>query len=169
MISKESFIVLLLILILIIIYFIYLLFSFSFILGFKRKVNIAKQKLNILLYQKSQAIYRVLDLIDEDLNEDLLNFKNVKKYLEYIEILPDDFRNVYLELEDIYKKITKIDFKNNDKIKFELSIIEDCNNEYFSSTQIYNSYVIGYNYWRNLYLTKWIKDLFKVELKKTIN
>lgn len=174
MVSKESFIVILLIFTLLTIYVFYVLFSFCFLYIFKKKILISKNKLNIFLYQIAQSIFRTLNLIDDSfLSDDLLKFKNDNKYKKYVEFDANIFRENYLILDDIFKKVSKLvnnkSILNKEKILIELEIIEDCEKDYFSTTQIYNSYVIGYNYWRNLLFTKRVKDLFKVELKKIIN
>ena len=131
MVSKESFIVILLIFTLLTIYVFYVLFSFCFLYIFKKKILISKNKLNIFLYQIAQSLFRTLNLIDDSfLSDDLLKFKNDNKYKKYVEFDANIFRENYLILDDIFKKVSKLvnnkSILNKEKILIELEIIEDC-------------------------------------------
>ena len=150
-------------------YIAYLIFSFVFMHSFKKKVNTSKRTLNILLYQKAQALYKICDLLDGNINEfeSLKKFNEEKEGKDYKDIKPEFFREKYLELEDLYKISNKIlidkKIKNVDLIKKEFSVVEDSNERYFSASQAYNANVVGFNYWRNLFMTKWVKKLFGIK------
>ncbi len=137
--------------------------------SFHKKVNVSKRTLNILLYQKAQALYAICDLLDENINQvdSLKKFNDEKEGKEYKNINPELFREKYLELEDLYKTSNKIlidrKISNPDLIKKEFSVVEDCNERYFSASQAYNANVVGFNYWRNLFMTKWVKKLFGIK------
>lgn len=150
-------------------YIAYLVFSFVFMFSFKKKVNISKKKLNILLYQKAQALYKICDLLDFNINDYplLSEFNKNVDGKEYKSIKPENFREKYLELEDLYKNSSKVlankSIKNIELIKKEFHVVEDCNDRYFVASQSYNSNVVGFNYWRNLFMTKWVKKLFGIK------
>ena len=46
--------------------------------------------------------------------------------------------------------------------------ISDINKNYLETVQIYNRLVIGYNYWRNLFSTRWFKHILFIREKKSI-
>ncbi len=156
-------------------YIAYLIFSFVFMFSFKKKVNISRKKLNILLYQKAQSLFKVCELLEFNISDyPLLNeFNGKTDEKEYKEIKPESFREKYLKLDDLYKNSSKVlankSIKNIELIKKEFHVIEDCNDRYFVASQIYNSNVVGFNYWRNLFMTKWVKKLFGIKEINLIN
>lgn len=157
-------------------YLLYLIFCFSFMFAFRKKVNISKRKINILLYQKAEALYSISKIIEEELDyndKEINDFIENYPYIEYHEYESNEFREAYTKLDDLYKYILKkFDnkfIKNNEQIKKGFIVIEDCNNCYFSASQLFNSNATGFNYWRNLFLTKWIKNLFKIKEVILIN
>lgn len=160
---------------LIITYLLYLIFCFSFMFAFRKKVNISKRKINLLLYQKAEALYSICKIIEEEVpNDNEINeFLKNYPYIEFHEYESNEFREAYTKLDDLYKYILKKNDKNflkkSDSIKKGYIVIEDCNNCYFAASQLFNSNATGFNYRRNLFLTKWIKNLFKIKEVILIN
>ena len=71
------------------------------------------------------------------------------------------FEVIKKTLEGIY--INNFESTNNETINLLFSSFKDVTIHYTDMTQDFNSNAVGFNYWRNLYFTKWIKKLFKIE------
>lgn len=65
------------------------------------------------------------------------------------------------ELESIF--VNKVENYDKDKVMMLFSSFKEISEHYTEMTQAYETYVIGYNYWRNLFSTKWIKKLFRIK------
>lgn len=156
----------------VLVYLIYFLISIFFMIAFNKKIRVGKEAISILLFQKKLSLLNIISFLDQnELNEDLLNFKNDNINFTYSLIDPSISREIYLEEEAIYKNLINLISKKEDvnsKIKKEINLIEDINKRYFSRSQIYNSNIVGYNYWRNLRFTKLIKRIFQIKEKETI-
>lgn len=156
----------------VLVYLIYFLISIFFMIAFNKKIRVGKEAISILLFQKKSSLLNIISFLDQnELNEDLLNFKNDNINFTYSLIDPSISREIYLEEEAIYKNLINLISKKEDvdsKIKKEINLIEDINKRYFSRSQIYNSNIVGYNYWRNLRFTKLIKRIFQIKEKETI-
>ena len=70
-----------------------------------------------------------------------------------------EIQKIYInnDLEEL-KKPVEVFFKN----------IEEMNEKYYQTSQLYNTKVIGYNYWRNFFSTKWLKKILHIKEKQTI-
>ena len=73
----------------------------------------------------------------------------------------NSFEIIKKTLEGIY--INNFESTNNETINLLFSSFKDVTIHYTDMTQDFNSNAVGFNYWRNLYFTKWIKKLFKIE------
>jgi len=163
------------ILILLFIYLIYIGISVFFMRVFSKKIETTRQVISVVVYQK----YESLDFTAESLiklgysNAKLEAFAKADEYKEYKSILAKEFDESYKHSEEAYGIIKSVCLNlkisdNLSEIKSSLQLIDALNSKYFESVQLYNTYVIGYNYWRNLFFTKWIKILFKKEEIETI-
>ena len=116
-----------------------------------------------------ESLNKILDLfkvyIDEktylDLKEKInkYEFKNLSK--DEFFICFSSFEVIKKTLEGIY--INNFESTNNEIINLLFSSFKDVTIHYTDMTQDFNSNAVGFNYWRNLYFTKWIKKLFKIE------
>lgn len=154
-------------------YFIYFIISIFFMMSFSKKLKTGKKAISILLYQKRNSLLKIIDLIDPSLlNEELIKFKNENINQEYKVVDPSLSREIYLDLEDIYKNITffldKNESQKGEKLEREIIVLEDINRRYFSTSQMYNTNIIAYNYRRNLSFTKLLKTLFRIKEKEPI-
>ncbi len=147
-------------------YVIFVFLSFCFMHSFKKKINTAVDTINVILYQKIMGIYEcVNELIKLGYdNPKLLDFKKNSEFKEYKPVGAKDFNNLFTKTEEIYSMIKKVcvNLKSNENISevvSDLDTIKNLNSKYFETVQLYNTYVIGFNYWRNLFFTKWVKIL----------
>jgi len=157
------------------IYLGYVVVSFYFMRQFKRKITNALSSINVLIYQK----YETLDesshfLISEGYeNPKLIAFDLLNSYKNYKPVGAKDLESVFNDSETVYILIKSIviNYRSGDDVKTlanYLNTIDLLNSRYFETIQLYNTYVVGYNYWRNLFFTKWIKVLFRKEEIDTI-
>ncbi|HKL72938.1 MAG TPA: hypothetical protein VJY64_02050 [Candidatus Onthovivens sp.] len=156
--------------VIIIIYIGYIVFSFSFMSIFKKKIVTGQRAINVLIFQKADCLFAVLKYFEDIYkdNEVIKKFLNNDTLKVYNTLKPSDFHDLNIYLELVYKEIKKIYATNLivrdlENIKSKFSLIDDINNRYFVNTQIYNGNVLAYTYWRNLLMTKYIKNIFKVE------
>jgi hypothetical protein len=157
------------------IYLTYVVISFYFMHQFKRKIVNSLQSINVFIYQK----YETLDKASHFLvslgydNPKLIEFDELNAYKNYKPVAAKELEGVFNESENVYSLVKSIviNFKSGDDVKSissYLNSIDALNTKYFETIQLYNTYVVGYNYWRNLFFTKWIKVLFKKEEIDTI-
>ena len=137
--------------------------------SFKQKMDKCVESIRIDLFQMQESLNKILDLfkvyIDEktylDLKEKInkYEFKNLSK--DEFFICFSSFEVIKKTLEAIY--INNFESTNNETINLLFSSFKDVTIHYTDMTQDFNSNAVGFNYWRNLYFTKWIKKLFKIE------
>ena len=179
-------------------YITYVIISFVFMGAFSKKLDVQNKTLNILLYQKVSALFKIIEIINKYINLDnyldksiinysklnissndvkaLLEITSNQDYLKYQEYKDtsllvsfftslDKYFFIITELLKVIKISNKEDLQN---INLNLSINDDISSRFIVTTQLFNSNVVGYNYWRNLKFTKFIKRMFKVAEKKQI-
>src|SRR5574344_688527 len=100
----------------------------------------------------------------------IISKRELKKYTK---IDAKDFEGVFNYSEGIYMLVKSVcvNLKRSDDlddIKALLKTIDSLNYKYFESIQLYNANIVGFNYWRNLFFTKWIKVLFRKDEMDTI-
>jgi hypothetical protein len=158
-----------------IIYVVYVCVSFYFMHNFKKRIENGRQAINVVLYQKFQTLDTVSDLlikIGYD-NPKLIEFDKLDEFKKYTKIDAKDFEGVFNYSEGIYMLVKSVcvNLKRSDDlndIKALLKTIDSLNYKYFESIQLYNTNIVGFNYWRNLFFTKWIKVLFRKDEMDTI-
>jgi hypothetical protein len=171
----RTFLLIVIILTLVVIYLVYVLISFFFMHQFKHKIVTALASINVLLYQK----YETLDMSAHFLftqgyeNPKLIEFDSKNQFKNYKSVEAKELEGIYNDSEAIYMIVKSVvaNLKTSDDLKTitgYLNTIDQLNIKYFETIQLYNTYVVGYNYWRNLFFTKWIKVLFKKEEIDTI-
>lgn len=143
--------------------------SFCLMNSFKQKMDKCVESIRIDFFQMQESLNKILDLfkvyIDEktylDLKEKInkYEFKNLSK--DEFFICFSSFEVIKKTLEGIY--INNFESTNNETINLLFSSFKDVTIHYTDMTQDFNSNAVGFNYWRNLYFTKWIKKLFKIE------
>lgn len=179
-------------------YITYVIISFVFMGAFLKKLDVQNKTLNILLYQKVSALFKIIEIINKYINLDnyldksiinysklnissndvkaLLEITSNQDYLKYQEYKDtsllvsfftslDKYFFIINELLKVIKISNKEDLQN---INLNLSFNDDISSRFIVTTQLFNSNVVGYNYWRNLKFTKFIKRMFKVAEKKQI-
>ncbi len=179
-------------------YITYVIISFVFMGAFSKKLDVQNKTLNILLYQKVSALFKIIEIINKYINLDnyldksiinysklnissndvktLLEITSNQDYLKYQEykdtsLLVSFFTSLdkYFFIVNELLKLIKISNKEDlQNINLNLSINDDISSRFIVTTQLFNSNVVGYNYWRNLKFTKFIKRMFKVAEKKQI-
>ena len=156
-------------------YIVYVLISFYFMKSFKKKIDTGCQSINVLIYQKIQSLYEcssILIKLGYD-NPKLLEFIKTQKEKTYEKAEAKEFDAYFSKTENIYSTIKSVcvNLKRTDDTKDlvnNLKNIDDLNRKYFENIQLYNTYVVGFNYWRNLFFTKWVKVLFRKDEIDTI-
>ena len=196
--SDEILIFLIVLGLILISYITYVIISFVFMASFSKKLDMQNKTLNILLYQKVNALFKIIEILskyvtlDNYLDKSIINYSKLnissnevrslleitsnKDYLKYEEHKDTSLLVSYFTSLDKYffiinelLKVVKISNKEDlNSINLNLSINDDISSRFIVTTQLFNSNVIGFNYWRNLRFTKFIKKMFKVAEKKQI-
>ena len=157
------------------VYVVYVSISFFFMKSFKKKINTSSETINVLIYQKIQSLYECSDILMKlgyD-NPKLLEFAKDNKTKKYEKVEPKEFDKFFSGTEKLYTVVKSVcvNLKAIDDTKElvnHLKTIDELNTKYFESIQLYNTYVVGFNYWRNLFFTKWVKVLFRKDEIDTI-
>ena len=196
--SDEILIFLIVLGLILISYITYVIISFLFMASFSKKLDMQNKTLNILLYQKVNALFKIIEILskyvtlDNYLDKSIINYSKLnissnevkslleitsnEDYLKYEEHKDTSLLVSYFTSLDEYffiinelLKVVKISNKEDlNSINLNLSINDDISSRFIVTTQLFNSNVIGFNYWRNLRFTKFIKKMFKVAEKKQI-
>ncbi len=196
--SDEILIFLIVLGLILISYITYVIISFVFMASFSKKLDMQNKTLNILLYQKVNALFKIIEILskyvtlDNYLDKTIINYSKLnissneikslleitsnEDYLKYEEHKDTSLLVSYFTSLDKYffiinelLKVVKISNKEDlNSINLNLSINDDISSRFIVTTQLFNSNVIGFNYWRNLRFTKFIKKMFKVAEKKQI-
>lgn len=156
-------------------YIILVIVSCCFMHIFNNKINKNSETVSIFIFQKEECMAKIINLLGDvakkqKLLEDFIDNFSKKSYsvLSY-----KDFGEKFAKSREINKEIKLIytnvkGLKNKYKIDALFLSINELNKGYTEETQLYNSYVVAYNYWRNLFMTRWIKDIFKIKEKEQI-
>lgn len=163
------------VLFLLLLYIIYVSVSFFFMRSFKKKIEINCEKINVLIYQKIQTLYECsqnLMKLGYD-NPKLLEFVKDNRIKKYEKSEPKEFEKLFNGTENLYGVVKGvcINLKRTDdtrELVNNLKTIDDLNTKYFETIQLYNTDVVGFNYWRNLFFTKWVKVLLRKDEIDTI-
>lgn len=196
--SDEILIFLIVLGLILISYITYVIISFVFMASFSKKLDMQNKTLNILLYQKVNALFKIIEILskyvtlDNYLDKSIINYSKFnissnevkslleitynEDYLKYEEHKDTSLLVSYFTSLDKYffiinelLKVVKFSNKEDlNSINLNLSINDDISSRFIVTTQLFNSNVIGFNYWRNLRFTKFIKKMFKVAEKKQI-
>lgn len=150
-------------------YILAIAFSFRFMSNFKKKIKNQSEKVNIIIYQKFELLSVLSQELDSYIREDS-RLKNLKKeeIKNYVSLSPQEFSDAYSISNQLAARAQKIyvsnEFNGRQRVIDHLiESLSDLDNKYFESIQIYNSFAIGYNYWRNLFSTRWIKNILKIK------
>lgn len=158
----------------IVLYIIYVLISFFFVIGFSKKMNTEIESLSVSLYQKANILKELNLLMAKFVNnnEVVQNFIKEDMLNEYqtldvkdIKELNNKFNNVFNEFKNI---LINNRVENYKKVSLNFNLYEDLEKRFFITSQIYNTNVVAFNYWRNLMFTKWVKKLFGIKEKESI-
>lgn len=156
-------------------YLIMLILSFILMNNFKNKVKKQSEKVNIIIYQKFEVLSSLSEYFDVYIKKES-RLKNLTKeeIKNYISLSPSSYSEAYSISNQLISRAQKIyvNYEFGDKQK-EIDLLfkslSDLDDKYFESIQTYNSFVLGYNYWRNLKFTRWLKNLFKIKKIESIN
>ncbi|MBP5694601.1 MAG: hypothetical protein J6X03_04065 [Bacilli bacterium] len=150
-------------------YFLAIFFSFRFMGNFKKKIKNQSEKVNIIIYQKFEILSTLSQELDSYIRDDS-RLKHLKKeeIKNYMSLSPKEFSDAYSISNQLAARAQKIyvsnEFNGRQRVIDQLlESLYDLDNKYFESIQIYNSFAIGYNYWRNLFSTRWIKNILKIK------
>lgn len=149
--------------------------SFVFMKIFKNKIKQGKEKINVILFQKYDSLMKFATLYKDKIKEDspLYRFLKNEELQKYTELTVDEFEDFYNYCETLLNYAKKIFISSEDDTNFSygkeiLDNIEELNTKFLESIQLYNTNVIGFNYWRNLFSTKWLKNILFIKEIKTI-
>ncbi len=157
------------------VYVMVVVLSFTFMHVFKRKLKKGKQSINLILYQKNDCLLKLSALYRDKLANDtpIVRYLNNEEYKKFTELKVEEFEDFYNFLEKMLSYVQKayVTYAIEDKESFVRDLfltISELNNKYLQAIQLYNTNVIGYNYWRNLFSTRWIKNLLFIKNINTI-
>jgi|GEM_PF-2550788 hypothetical protein len=153
----------------------YVITSFFFMNRFGKKIKVSSESISVIMFQKYENLDTIATILiksGQD-NPKLILFEQNDLYKKYTNVQIKDLETVFNKSEEIYSFIKSIcaNLKEADKISglaTYLIAIDSLNSKYYETIQLYNTYVVGYNYWRNLFFTKWIKVLFRKDTIDTI-
>lgn len=161
-----------------VIFFIYisiLSISFIYMAKFNNDLKKKRESLNIGIYQKCEYLNKLAIILEKYLNENspLKIFSLNEEFKKYTKLKVDEIEEFYSYTEKILKDAQKnyIDYDlgaEKKEVEGIFLAISDINKNYLETVQIYNSLVIGYNYWRNLFSTRWFKHILFIREKKSI-
>lgn len=160
--------------ILIIAYIVLVIVSFSFMNSFKKKIKHIEESISIDFYQMRDCLMKLNDLFKDSM--DAKTYENfIKSYgnSEFNKVSKDNVSKMFNKLELSKKElesmfVNKVENYDKDKVMMLFSSFKEISEHYTEMTQAYETYVIGYNYWRNLFSTKWIKKLFRIKEIKSL-
>lgn len=157
-----------------ILYMTLIILSFSFMHVFKKKINKGKEVINVVLFQKYESLMKISELYKDIISADSpLAIFGTNEYLKKYNVLKaEEFENFYNYSESILNEAKKVfvnyDLEDMSLINEIFNTIEELNKKYFEAIQLYNTNVIGYNYWRDLFSTRWLKNLLFIKKIDTI-
>lgn len=167
--------IIVLVVLFLIVYIMVIVLSFTFMHSFKHKLKKGKQSINLILYQKNDCLLKLSTLYRDKLanNSPLLRYLNNEEYKKFNELKVEEFDDFYNFLEKMLSYVQKayVTYNIEEKESFVQDLfltISELNNKYLQAIQLYNTNVIGYNYWRNLFSTRWIKNLLFIKNINTI-
>ena len=157
------------------IYFTIIILSFIFMKSFKNKLKKGRRSINLILFQKNDCLLKLGELYKDKLNDNspIKRYLNNPQYRKFVEIKVDEFDDFY----NFSEKILNLEQKayvlygagdNESYVKEIFSALSELNNKYLQAIQLYNTNVIGYNYRRNFFSTKRIKNLLFIKNINTI-
>lgn len=137
---------------------------------FKRKIKQGKEKINVILFQKYDSLMKFATLYKDKIrpNSPLMIFSNNEELKKYNELNPSEFEEFSSYCDSMANYAKKIFINDSDETNFSygkeiLDNIEELNVKFLEAIQLYNTNVIGFNYWRNLFSTKWIKRILFIK------
>lgn len=158
----------------VVLYLIYVLISFFFINGFSKKINSEIESLSVSLYQKANILRELSELLNKFIenNEVINNFKNGNLLNEYKILDIKEIKEINTKFNTVFNEFKNILINNRvenyKKVSLNFNLYEDLEKRFFIMSQVYNTNAIAFNYRRNLFLTKWIKRLFKIKEKESV-
>lgn len=149
--------------------------SFAFMRQFKKDIKRRKDFINLLIFQKNDLLYKLSIILEKYLSKEdsLSEYINDEDLHLYKKLDAKEFEDFYMFTEKMLQNAQKIYINNNleaDKSKVDeiFLTIAELNDKYFQAVQLYNTSVVGYNYWYNLFSTKRIKKILFIKTIETI-
>ncbi len=151
--------------------------NIGFIAVFLRKLDLHKKALTIVLSQKYDAEAEIISLFNKNNiklskeNVDIFNKIDIHNFseLDSLECLRDRTSLSYLRQELLSAVKNKENFLKNEQFQRQVSIINNCDEQFRFLAASYNADVIGYNYWIRFKPYKYFFLLNRVELKNIIS
>lgn len=142
-------------------FFIYVLTS---LLSFQGKLNKRLIAFSVLLKEKKDILSTLYNLFDEKgIAIDSLTKESCAKmcWLKIDTLKENEIRAVSTTISDLQKRLTLLVSQDASLSKDEevirlLSTLMDIDGNYRRITATYNSEIIGYEYWRKMWLYSWI-------------
>ncbi|HBF68363.1 MAG TPA: hypothetical protein DDW20_03480 [Firmicutes bacterium] len=170
-------IVLIIIGIIVALWLILFLMCLSFAIVFKKKIKSISSTINMLMYQRYEIVQSLIAILKKHDIEISLSDKNSISMLERVhdfQSLPKNDRdNRVLSFVHSSHNILSLcesssDVINDDEYVNKLVNFNDIEETYRQKSALYNSDVIGYNYWVNVKLVKSLLRIFRFNPKDLI-
>lgn len=153
------------------------LMCISFAIVFKKKIRSISSTINMLMYQRYEIVQSLIKILKKHNIEISLNDENAISMLERVhdfQTLPKNDRdNRVLSFVHSSHNILALcesssEVVNDDEYVNKLVNFNDIEETYRQKSALYNSDVIGYNYWVNVKLVKSLLRLFRFKPKDLI-
>lgn len=157
-------------------FFIFIL-SLSFSIVFKKKIKNTSSTINMLMNQRYDVVISLMNILKKyniqisDLDKKAIS--NLERVHDFQALSKDDRDNRVLTFVHSSHNILSFCESSNEVVNDEeyakkLLIFNDTEETYRQKSALYNSDIIGYNYWVNVRVCKHLLKLFGLKTKDLI-
>lgn len=153
----------------------------TFVVGqmieFRQRLNRRLKGLNLLLYERGEAVLDLYALFESEGVEFQEEDKESRRQLEALSYKQANEKSVREEAEIVKTATSRIRYlsganrwaRQHESYKDHMDLLQDLERNYRTVTGAYNSDVGGYNYWIGIPTVSWIGFLFGFRKKSNIN
>lgn len=153
---------------------VYFAFAISAIVTFDRKLAKRTVAISVILSQKREFLQRIYAQFDDakiNMDSSLNKAAAQVRWLKLENLIGEDIEASSLTLKDFEKRLALLGqkyptFQNDKDYKIFWEAVEDLNTNYRRNVANYNSEVVGYEYWRKVFLFRPFMYLFGFRKEK---